>query len=299
MTTEAISAVELERLATLLQSSGEYRVLRRLRQGSTGPISAAQVKRAVFLDVETTGLDTLKDSVIELAMLPFDYDADGTIVGIGEVFVSLRDPGVRIPAEVTKLTGITDEMVVGASIDPAQVEGIVGPAAVVIAHNAGFDRPFCERMWPIFASKPWACSLREVDWSSEGFEGAKLRDIAAGHGFFFDGHHAAEDCRAGVEILARGLPKSGRTGLAALLDSARRTRWHLWALGAPYSARELLKKRGYRWNPGDDGRAKSWHIEVPEASLADERRFLLDLMRQDEDGIVSLPTTAFDRYSLR
>src|SRR4051794_9539906 len=37
-------------------------------------------------------------------------------------------------------------------------------------------------LWPIFAAKPWACSLREVAWKAEGFEGTKLRDIAAGHG---------------------------------------------------------------------------------------------------------------------
>lgn len=59
---------------------------------------------------------------------------------------------------------------------------MVASTAIVIAHNAAFDRPFCERIWPIFAAKPWACSLREVGWKAEGFEGTKLRDIAAGHG---------------------------------------------------------------------------------------------------------------------
>jgi len=41
------------------------------------------------------------------------------------------------------------------------------------------------------------------------------------HGLFFDGHRAEEDCRAGIEVLCRTLPHSGRTGLAVLLESAR------------------------------------------------------------------------------
>jgi hypothetical protein len=53
-----------------------------------------------------------------------------------------------------------------------------------------------------------------------GFEGTKLRDIAPGCGFLFEGHRAVEDCCAGVEILSRRLPKSGPTGLAALLEAA-------------------------------------------------------------------------------
>jgi hypothetical protein len=72
----------------------------------------------------------------------------------------------------------------------------------------------------------------------------------AGYGFFFDAHRAADDCRAGVEILARTLPRSGRTGLAALLQSAHTSRWRVWADGAPYALREMLKARGYRRSVG-------------------------------------------------
>ena len=39
-------------------------------------------ERALSLDVETTGLDASKDSMIELAMLPFEYDVDGSVVGV-------------------------------------------------------------------------------------------------------------------------------------------------------------------------------------------------------------------------
>jgi DNA polymerase-3 subunit epsilon len=300
MTTEpADSEDELDRLAAVLERSGEFRILRRLRTAAL-PQREGPSKRALFLDTETTGLDGSADTVIELAMLPFDYDAEGCVVAVGEPFVALRDPGIPIPAEVTSLTGISDAMVVGKTIDPERIEAMVREAAIVIAHNAAFDRPFCERLWPIFVSKPWACSLREVDWATEGFEGARLRDIALGFGLFFDGHRAAEDCRAGVEILSRRLPKSGRTGLAALLESARQIRWRLWANGAPYSSRDLLKKRGYRWSPGDGGRPRAWHRDVSEETREEECHFLATRVLHDSGKkIVSVPLTAFERYSVR
>lgn len=290
---------EFEQLANILEASGEYRLLRRLRPSKSESPIATPRKRAIFLDVETTGLDTSKDTVIELAMLPFEYDMDGCVVGVGDAFVGLRDPGIPIPPDVTALTGITDEMVAGTSIDTQLIEAAVGSAAIVIAHNAGFDRPFCERIWPIFAAKPWGCSLREVDWKAEAFEGTRLRDIAAGHGFFFDGHRAEEDCRAGVEILARKLPKSGRTGLAVLLESARQTRWRLWATGAPFASREMLKKRGYRWDSGEGSRPRAWHLDVSEQTLECERQFLQTRILRDGQEARLITTTAFDRYSDR
>ena len=33
-----------------------------------------------------------------------------------------------------------------------------GDCCRFIAHNAAFDRPMLERLWPCFAEKPWACS---------------------------------------------------------------------------------------------------------------------------------------------
>jgi DNA polymerase-3 subunit epsilon len=296
-TNDKVSDEKFEHLANILESSRDYRILRRLRSPTLASTSRGPTKRAIFVDVETTGLEAAKDTVIELAMLSFEYDSVGEIVSVGESFVGLRDPGVSIPAEVSALTGITDEMLAGKSIDAKQVDAIVADAALVIAHNAQFDRPFCEKVWPVFATKPWACSWKEVDWRTEGFEGGKLRDIAAGYGFFFDGHRADEDCRAGVAILARKLPKTGRTGLAALLDSARQARWCLWAIGAPFSSRETLKKRGYRWNTGDDGRPRAWHRDVSEQDLDSEQRFLLDEIGAKGDGILRIKTTAFDRYS--
>ena len=296
---QMLATGDAERMAETLASTGDYRVLRRLRPHSFSTPTAEPTKRAVFVDVETTGLDASKDAVIELGMVPFDYTLDGTIVAVGEPFGSLRDPGFPIPAEITSLTGITDEMVRGVNIDPDAVAAFVEQAALVISHNASFDRPFCQREWPLFATKAWACSLREIDWTAEGFTGKKLSQIAAGYGLFFDAHRAVDDCHAGVEILTRKLPRTGRSGFAALLQLARTPRWRIWAEGAPYALRELLKNRGYRWSPGDESAPKAWHLEVLEGDLESELQFLRsEIFGGKEVEIPRRVFTAFDRYSI-
>jgi DNA polymerase III subunit epsilon len=233
-------------------------------------------------------------------MLPFDYSTDGEIFAIHQPFSALRDPGRPIPAAVMALTGITDAMVCGLSIDPAEVEAFLGSAALVIAHNASFDRRFAESVSGAFVRLPWACSWAELPWIAEGFVGARLSDIAAGYGFFFDGHRALDDCRAGVEILARTLPGSGRSVLAVLLERARLPRWRISAAGAPYGLRGSLKARGYRWRDASEGRSKAWFIDVADDALEAELEFLRrEIYRRPDADIDARRVTAFDRYSDR
>jgi DNA polymerase III subunit epsilon len=151
---------ELEAMAARLEESGDYRVIRRLRERDFFRHDDGTQKRiGVILDVETTGLDPKRDEIIELAMLKFEYGSDGGVFRVIEQFSRVREPTVAIPIEITKLTGITPEMVAGKVITPEEVEHFSSSAAVVIAHNAGFDRRFVERAFPVFNTKPWACSL--------------------------------------------------------------------------------------------------------------------------------------------
>jgi DNA polymerase-3 subunit epsilon len=297
----ATGTEELERMAAFLETTGDYRVLRRLPpEPEIHPSGGGPTRRAVFVDVETTGLDPAADGIIELAMTSFQYSEDGRIVGVGESFSAFRDPGRPIPEPITELTGISDAMVQGATIELSAVAAFVGAADLVVAHNANFDRPFCEGLCDAFVAKPWACSLREVRWREEGFGCGQLAHLAMGYGLFFDGHRALHDCRAGIEILSRPLPRSGRTALAVLLESARSPRWRVWAKGAPYALRETLKRRGYRWNDGSDGSPRAWHIDVAEDTLETESVFLRSQVYHREDmSIDARHVTAFERYSRR
>lgn len=290
----------LESMAEQLEQSGEYSVLRRLspNQAVEAP-DGGLVRRGLYVDVETTGLDPAVDEIIELAMVPFTYGTDGRITEVGEAFEGLRQPAEPIPAHITAITGIDDAMVAGRSIDPEEVARFAGRADLIIAHNAAFDRRFLERFCPVFVTKPWACSMTQIDWGDEGHEGVKLAYLAMGAGFFYDGHRAVHDCAAGIALLASRLPRSGERALARLLERARAPTWRIWAEGAPFDLKDVLKARGYRWNADGLGGPKAWFIDVSEADRTAELEFLArDIGLADREPLVR-KVSAYDRFSER
>ncbi|HEX4181943.1 MAG TPA: 3'-5' exonuclease [Caulobacteraceae bacterium] len=290
----------MEAMAQALERSGGYRVLRRLSPiAPREPPPGMRTRLGLFVDAETTGLDPVRDEIIELAMVPFTYGVDGEIYEVGEPFQQLRQPIKPIPAEITAITGIDDAMVEGHAIDPAAVATFAAPAALVIAHNAAFDRKFLERYSEVFNTKPWACSMSEVDWAKEGYEGVKLAYLAGGAGFFYERHRATHDCLAALELLARVHPVSGRTGLAQLLERARTPTWRIWAENSPFDLKDVLKTRGYRWNGEGTGAPRAWFIDVADdARLVEEAFLKTEIYRGDIDLLVKR-VDAYDRYSDR
>jgi DNA polymerase III subunit epsilon len=288
----------LAAMAEALAKSEDYRILRRLIPRKTFTHSQS-TKTGILVDVETTGLDQQKDEVIELGMVKFDYLPDGRIAGPRGIFSSFNEPSEPIPLEVTALTGITNEMVAGHRIDEAAVSSFVDDAVIVIAHNASFDRKFAERYWPIFQRKAWGCSATEVEWRKHGFEGSRLGYLLNGAGFFHQAHRAVDDCHALLEILAFELPITGMPALAVLLEQARKKTMRVWAEQSPFDLKDTLKRRGYRWSDGSDGRPRSWYVDVDESKLDDEIAFLKTViyLRDVEPRLQTL--TAFDRFSVR
>lgn len=266
-----------EDMARLLEETGLYRVLRRLpERGVINEPDGSEERLALAIDLETTGLNPDTDEVIEIAMVPFTFcPTDGRIFEVREPFHALQQPKTPIPAEITEITGIDDAMVEGHAIDQNAVEDFIEPAVLIIAHHAEFDRPFAEKLTAAFWTKCWACSMSQIEWHREGLLSRGLASLLGDMGFFYDGgHRATQDAMALVELLARPLPKSGTLALATLLEAARRPTWRIWATDSPFKSKDVLKARGYRWNPGDDGRPKSWYTEVSKEQIDAELAFL-------------------------
>lgn len=283
-----------------LTATGDYKVIRRLKpvdryHDDTG----AEKHIGIYLDTEATGLNPGTDKIIELALVPFEYDSEGRIYRILPAYNALQDPGVPISAFITRITGITDEMVAGQAIDLDEVTRFLANASLVIAHNASFDRPFVELLHPGFATINWACSIADVNWNEEGFEGVKLEYLGYKYGFFYEGHRATVDCQAGIELLSQRLP-GGERVMKRLLDNAGRTDVRIWAERAPFSKKDLLKQRGYRWSPGGEGLRKAWYKDLPESQLDTEMLYLNQEVYPKAVGV--LPMERFDakqRYSRR
>lgn len=161
-----------EEMVRHLSETGRYRILKKLVPRAIAPVPRPEFPlTGIILDTEITGLNAHKDEIIEIGVIAFTFDAKGSIGDVTGIYGGLRQSSVSIPPEITRLTGITDEMVAGQSIDMAALEALIEPAELVIAHNAAFDRPFCEAFSHLVSSKAWACSNSEIDWSSRGYEG--------------------------------------------------------------------------------------------------------------------------------
>jgi ATP-dependent DNA helicase DinG len=94
----------------------------------------------VAVDVETTGLYPERDAIIEVAAVIF---RDGEIV---EEWSSLVNPNRNVPAFISQLTGITNDMVESApamfSLRPQLKRTLANH--VIVGHNVGFDMGFLE-----------------------------------------------------------------------------------------------------------------------------------------------------------
>ncbi|MEZ4641108.1 MAG: exonuclease domain-containing protein, partial [Caldilineaceae bacterium] len=97
----------------------------------------------VALDLETTGLDSNRDAIIEIGAVRFCGNE------ILDRFATFVHPQRPIPLRVQQITAITDRDVAGApSIDlvaPELLAFVDGSVDAVIAHNAPFDLGFLQR----------------------------------------------------------------------------------------------------------------------------------------------------------
>jgi predicted DnaQ family exonuclease/DinG family helicase len=96
----------------------------------------------VALDLETTGLDTETDEIMEVGAVRFDES------GVLDRFQTLINPGRPISPSVVTLTGITEEAVRSAppiwSVAPA-LEEFLGDSPIVGQNVLGFDMLFLAR----------------------------------------------------------------------------------------------------------------------------------------------------------
>lgn len=100
----------------------------------------------VVFDCETTGLDPVKDEVVQLGAVRV---VNGKVVP-GEVLESLVNPGNAIPKRATEIHGIDNAMIANApAFDTvcAKFHGFAS-GAVCVAHNASFDMAFMHKQSP-------------------------------------------------------------------------------------------------------------------------------------------------------
>lgn len=146
----------------------------------------------VVFDLETTGLKPESADIIEIGAVKL---RDGLVV---ERFQSFVNDGTTIPGHITELTGITNDMLIGA---PSLREALSSFAAFaegccLVAHNAPFDMGFINyhgaRFGLVF-NLPYADTLRLSRSLLHDLENHKLDTICAALGVELLSHHRAVD----------------------------------------------------------------------------------------------------------
>ncbi len=95
----------------------------------------------IALDIETTGLDPEKDTIIEIGAVRFNGNR------VENEWSTLINPGRRIPPLITQLTGINDQMVLKAPAIQAVITDLahfVGDSPI-LGHNIRFDLSFLRK----------------------------------------------------------------------------------------------------------------------------------------------------------
>ncbi len=172
----------------------------------------------VVLDIETTGLNAKLDRIIEVAAVRIVND------NIVDTFHSMIDPEMVISYEITKLTGITTEMVKGApktSVVMAKLHEFLADDCLV-AHNAPFDLGFLREKFSIIGVKISNPIVDTLSLSRELLKDLKKHNLRAVSEYFqisVSRHHRAlDDVKATASIFAKFKKMLEQKGVRKLSD---------------------------------------------------------------------------------
>ncbi len=171
----------------------------------------------LFFDLETTGLDTDRDRVIEFAGIKVNPDKTQ------ERFESFINPERPIPEEVTKLTGITNDMVAEAptfqELIPA-LQKLMRDADLAGYNVINFDIPMLESEFKRCSTPMPGPANRSVMDPLEILKKHEVRTLSWAHQFYLDeapgdGHRSMEDTETTMKVLRAQIKKYGLSGSVA------------------------------------------------------------------------------------
>ncbi len=173
----------------------------------------------VVFDIETTGLSKYKNRITEIGAVKVE---NGKITDTWSSFVN---PGEPIPAEIVKLTGITDEMVA----DAPEIKDVIGDflkfceGSVLVAHNAPFDVGFMQVNAERCGARFDFCYLDTLTLARcmyPELNNHKLNTLAKHLHVMLEHHHrAVDDAKATADVfvkMAAALKAEGKNSLAKL-----------------------------------------------------------------------------------
>ena len=179
----------------------------------------------VSLDLETTGLDSERDTILEIGAVRFRGDE------VLDTFETFVNPGRVIPDHIQRLTGIHPRQVERAPAFPvvsSEFAEFVGPHPVV-GHNVQFDLRFLSSHGLPLANPVYDT----MDLSTVFLPRSRrysLKHLADHFGVELRNHRALDDAVGSMELFVRLLRLAGEQdgGLLAYMSAlAQRSNWQL------------------------------------------------------------------------
>ena len=153
-----------------------------------------------IVDIETTGGNAIRDKITEIAI----YLHDGN--KIVDEFSSLINPECTIPPFISRLTGISDEMVENAPrfFEVAKQIVRITDGAVFVAHNVLFDYGFIRQSFKSLGfnySRDYLCTVRLSRKVLPGFKSYSLGNLCNNLNINIENRHRANgDALATVKL---------------------------------------------------------------------------------------------------
>lgn len=163
----------------------------------------------VIYDLETTGLSSAKDSIIEIAAIKFHVDSAFQMTELDTLHQYIN-PGRPLPEKIVEITHITDEFLADKpSMDEVypDIVKFFGTAVVGGYNIITFDNKFMGELFAAHgdffrpAGSVDGIRMARNRLSSEDVENYKLATVGAYYGFDFNAHSAIEDARTVGKVI--------------------------------------------------------------------------------------------------
>ena len=163
----------------------EYKFLARARGDSLESLSY------VILDIETTGLEPTLEEITEVGAIKTKGPE------LQNMFSSLIKPNKSISPEITRITGIDDEMVKDAPTAQkvlSKFHEFIGES-ILVAHNASFDMGFIKhhlkQLNNLEINNSIVCTVKIARYLLPNLHNHKLHTVGSHFGFEIKNRHRA------------------------------------------------------------------------------------------------------------
>ena len=209
------------------------------------------LRTVAILDTETTGVDSAKDRIVEVAVVLWSVEHGCVLTAWSDLIAADGNPAEhvnRIPGAALKARGRSLAYVMELTA------AYCGQADAIVAHNGSFDRGFLTAAG-YTSALPWICTLEDVEWPRPSSSQALIAIALAHDVGIVQAHRALADCMMIARLFER-VTELGHSPKAMLERGLRPKR--LYEALVSFADKDLAKAASFRWKEYQPGQKNKW-----------------------------------------